>query len=200
MPDAWILSFRAAMAASSRRSGLSWSCMLVKAFGLDELQVGVGILAEDAEFGLPTRSPVALRLAGGSRGHGSQNGASRNGHETKIMQMGVRAQGGGPLSVPVRRRRQGQGPNRLREKRTPTLLVDAGFLEIAPFDDTDGGGVYVTAERLVHLRGRQSGDGGLQFCVEIRGAVPAFARHKQAGERHILRARHGDRGVQQQWR
>src|ERR1019366_5995807 len=39
-----------------------------KAFGLDELQVGVGILAEDAEFGLPTRNPVALRLAGGSRG------------------------------------------------------------------------------------------------------------------------------------
>ena len=63
-----------------------------KAFGFDELQVGIRVLHQNAEPGFPVRRAVALRLGAGGRGHGGKNGASRDGHEMTILRKRAHAQ------------------------------------------------------------------------------------------------------------
>src|ERR1035437_5740537 len=54
------------------------------------------------------------------------------------------------------------------------LLVGACLLEVAAFNDGDGGRVDMTLEGCVDLFRCERGDGGLQFGVPQQGAAPAF--------------------------
>ena len=45
------------------------------------------------------------------------------------------------------------------------LLVSACFLEVATFDDGDGGCIDVALECIIHLLRRQCGNRRLQLCI-----------------------------------
>ena len=98
-PPAEILSFIAAIAASSSCPGSSRSCMLVKPSALTNSRLASGIIAENAQLGLPVRHRGALRLGGGSGRTRRSVCASSDGHQTKIVQLRVQAQVGGHLFV-----------------------------------------------------------------------------------------------------
>ena len=53
MPERWILSLMEAMAASSSLVGIEPQLHAGEALGFDEFEVGIRVLAEDAEARLP---------------------------------------------------------------------------------------------------------------------------------------------------
>ena len=76
-----------------------------KPFRLDELQVGIGELAQYAQFWFPIGDAVTLRLDRDGGGHGGNDSSAGNTHPMTILRSGTRTQlhaAGAGLLVPER--------------------------------------------------------------------------------------------------